>query len=274
MMFKETCTDIILAGNSHSYSFKNSYTVPWNITYYAGVTAWLQCDSTLANDKDEVTECVDMKDLYMLSIDNPSSGKDTIGSSIQLRASLHNRSDHETYAGLNITVVVENSQGEQTAKFTDMTGAIGALSTTSHTFTKTYTVPNDTVYWLTVYMDTYDNYPKNDTVTVKRITEKRDDDGDSTGIYSTESMKGFTLGQNIPNPANNTTRIDYTVPEAGKVIFHVHSITGQLLYSKTIETSRGTNSIELNTSTFAAGVYFYSMEYKGQRLVRQLIISN
>ncbi|MDR2410404.1 MAG: T9SS type A sorting domain-containing protein, partial [Bacteroidales bacterium] len=80
--------------------------------------------------------------------------------------------------------------------------------------------------------------------------------------------------QNIPNPANNSTRIDYSVPDAGEVVFHVHSITGQLLYSKTIETERGTNSIELNTSTFAAGVYFYSMEYKGQRLVRQLIISD
>ncbi|MDR2409426.1 MAG: T9SS type A sorting domain-containing protein [Bacteroidales bacterium] len=46
------------------------------------------------------------------------------------------------------------------------------------------------------------------------------------------------------------------------------------MYSKTIETERGTNSIELNTSTFAAGVYFYSMEYKGQRLVKQLVISD
>jgi hypothetical protein len=88
------------------------------------------------------------------------------------------------------------------------------------------------------------------------------------------SIKGFTLGQNIPNPANNSTRIDYSVPEAGQILFHVHSIAGQLLYSKTIEAKRGTNSIELNTSTFAAGVYFYSMEYKGQRRVRQLIISD
>ncbi|MDR0605353.1 MAG: T9SS type A sorting domain-containing protein, partial [Bacteroidales bacterium] len=121
------------------------------------------------------------------------------------------------------------------------------------------------------YIDSYDNYSHNDTAKIRRETRKA---GDSTSIYSTGSIKGFTLGQNVPNPANNNTRIDYSVPDAGKVIFHIHSISGQLLYSQTIETARGTNSIELNTSLFAAGVYFYSMEYKGQRLIRQLIINS
>jgi hypothetical protein len=94
----------------------------------------------------------------------------------------------------------------------------------------------------------------------------------TVGITSTEEMGGFTLGQNIPNPSNNATLINYSVPEAGEVVFHVHSISGQLLYSKTIEASRGNQSIELNTSTLAAGIYFYSMEYKGQRLVKRMSV--
>jgi hypothetical protein len=56
------------------------------------------------------------------------------------------------------------------------------------------------------------------------------------------------------------------------VFFHVHSISGQLLYSKTIEAQRGAQSIELNTAVLSAGVYFYSIEYKGQRIVKRMSV--
>jgi hypothetical protein len=100
---------------------------------------------------------------------------------------------------------------------------------------------------------------------MKRYTE-------SVGIETLKGSNVFTLGQNIPNPANNRTRIDYSIPEVGEVVFHVHSVSGQLLYSRTIETASGKQSIELNTNTFAAGIYFYSIEYKGQRLVKRMMI--
>jgi hypothetical protein len=207
-----------------------------------------------------------MKDLAIVRIDNPSSLIDKVGEAILVTTTLHNRNYLAAFTDANISVLVTNSQGMQMSKVTE-TKTVEILSTTSHSFTSSYTVPNDTIYYLTVYTDRYDNYPNNDTITIKRYTE-------TIGIKTISGTDGFTLSQNIPNPANNSTRIDYSVPEAGEVVFHVHSISGQLLYSKTIEASRGINSIELNTSTFAAGVYSYSMEYKGQRLVRQLIINN
>jgi hypothetical protein len=263
----ETCTDTVHIGESVTYTFKKPYAAPWYATYYAGVTAYTSCDVSLANAKHEIVECVNTRDLYLVSIDNPSTDKDKVGDVIQVMTTLYNRSDHVTFVGMNITVLVENSQGIQTAKFTEKIEIIGTLATINHNFTKTYTVPNDTVYYLTVYIDHYDDYPYNDTITLTRYT-------DAVGIASTVSTDVFTLGQNVPNPAIHSTRIDYSVPEAGKVIFHVYSISGQLLYSKTIDTKHGTNSIELNTNTFAAGVYFYSMEYKGQRLMKQLIIKD
>ncbi|MDR1459306.1 MAG: T9SS type A sorting domain-containing protein [Bacteroidales bacterium] len=55
-------------------------------------------------------------------------------------------------------------------------------------------------------------------------------------------------------------------------MFHVHSVSGQLLYSKTIEAASGKNSFKLNTSTFTAGIYFYSIEYKGQRLIKRMSV--
>jgi hypothetical protein len=252
---------------SATYRFINPYIVPWNTTCYVRVTANLGCQVALSKNIDEKEECVDTRDLYIVNIDNPSSAKDNIGSSIQVRATIGNHSNLIPFAGLNITFVVTNSQGIQEDKFTEITSAIGTSATVSHTFSRSYTVPNDSVYYLTVYIENNDIYLNNDTITIRRETT-------NVGINSTGNVNIFTLAQNIPNPANNSTRIDYSVPESGEVIFHVYSISGQLLYSKTAETERGTHSIELNTARFTAGVYFYSMEYKGQRLVKQLIISN
>jgi hypothetical protein len=163
--------------------------------------------------------------------------------------------------------LVENSKGEQTEIFTEPLPTIGTLATVNHTFSRSYTVPNDSVYYLTVFVNNQDNYPNNDTMTIKRETV-------SVSIETLKSIDGFTLYQNIPNPANSSTRIDYNIPDAGTVVFNLHSISGQLLYSKTIEAANGKQSIELNTSTFAAGIYFYSIEYKGQRLVKRMMISD
>jgi hypothetical protein len=267
----EICTDIILAGSSFPYTFKSAYKAPWKTDYYPRIYAHLTCDTSLINTTIATIECVDAKDLYMVKINNLSASADRTGSLVQVQATLGNHDDLNYYTGLNITVVVTNSQGGQTEKFTEMTAKIGMSSTATHSFSRSYTIPNDTIYYLTVYLDSYDNYLSNDTLTIKRTT-------DYTSIDAIESAV-FSLGQNIPNPANNNTRIDYSVPDVetqniASLLFQIHSITGQLLYSKTIKATRGANSLELNTSTFAAGVYFYSMEYKGQRLVRQLIIEN
>jgi hypothetical protein len=265
----ETYTGTVLPGNSETYRFDSAYSVPWNARYYVRLTTRLACNSVLANSVDEIIECVNIEDVYMVSIDNPfGTTADNIGSSIQVSATIRNRSDVKTYSDVNIVVLVSNSQGVQTEKILETTTPVGILATVSHTFSNSYTVPNDSVYYLSVCVAShYDSYPQNDTITIKRYTQ---DTTKPINIKPIGVVEGFTLGQNIPNPANNSTFIDYSVPEAGEVIFHVHSISGQLLYSKTIEVGQGRHTLELNTSTLAAGVYFYSIEYKGQRLVKRM----
>jgi hypothetical protein len=266
-LFQETYTGMILAGNNATHMFTNSYTVPWNARYNVRAIVYLSCDSVFVNSTTMITECVDMKDLYIVSIDNPSGTTDAIGATVNVTATLHNRADNELFNASNLTVLVEDSKGVQTASFTETLPSIGTLATLSHTFSQSYTVPNDTVYYLTVYTNSNDNYRHNDTLKIKRETV-------TVGVETLRGIDGFTLSQNIPNPANNRTRIDYSIPEAGEVVFHVHSVSGQLLYSKTTEATSGKQSLELNTSSFAAGIYFYSIEYKGQRLVRRMMISD
>jgi uncharacterized repeat protein (TIGR01451 family) len=265
-VLRDTCTEPILVGGSYTYTFTPSYTVPWDATYYLRFTAYLSCDSALVSTVNQLEECADTKDYYMVNIDNPlASSVERAGSSVQVKATLRNRSDYYDLSGLNITVLVENSQGEQTEKFTEIIGYVGRLETINHTFSQTYVVPNDSVYRLTVFIDNHDNYAKNDTLSIRCYAE-------GVGVESLGETGNFTLSQNVPNPVEGVTRIDYSVPEAGEVIFHVHSVSGQLLHSRTIEVTRGAQSIELNTATLSAGVYYYSIEYKGQRLVRRMSV--
>jgi hypothetical protein len=267
-LLKETYTGSILAGDTATYMFTNSsYSVPWNARYDVRAYVYLSCDSALVNSTNMVQECVDIKDLYIVSIDNPSGASDAIGATINATATLHNRADNDLFSNSTISVLVENSRGEQMETFTENLPTIGTLATIGHTFTRSYTVPNDSVYYLTVFVNSQDNYRNNDTMTIRRETV-------SVGIETLKRIGGLTLYQNIPNPANNSTHIDYSIPESGEVVFNLHSVSGQLLYSKTIETVSGKQSIELNTSTFAAGIYFYSIEYKGQRLVKRMMISD
>jgi hypothetical protein len=262
--FTETYTDTILAGNNDTYMFVNSYTVPWNARYNVRATVYLSCDSAMATATNMITECVDVKDLWIISIDNPAETSDDVGSSIQVRVTLNNRSDGDIFNSLPVTYSITNSQGVQTTTSTENI-TVGLSETVSHTFTIPYTVPNDTVYYVTVYIENRDNYRNNDTMTIKRETI-------FVGMETLKQIEGFVLYQNIPNPTTNSTRIDYSIPEAGEVIFHVRNVSGQLLYSKTIEAASGKNSLEVNTSTFAAGIYFYSIEYKDQRLVKRMSV--
>jgi hypothetical protein len=262
VIIKDTCTSTILTGDSVTYTFQTSYTAPWHTNYYAGVIAYMICDSSFVNGKHEIMECVNTKDLRVLSIDNPTGTIDNVGNSIQVTATFNNRSDGDIFNGIPVTYLVTNSQGVQTATSTENI-TIGLSATVSHTFNVTYAVPADSVYYLAVYLENRDNYPHNDTMLMSRKT--------NVGI-ETLGSNVFNLGQNVPNPATNSTRIDYSIPESGEVIFHLHSANGQLLDAKTIEAASGKNSLEFNTNTFAAGIYFYSIEYKGQRLIKRMSV--
>jgi hypothetical protein len=268
---KEIGSIDLQAGKDTLYTFINAYNVPDEASYQVVVTAYLGCDSVKVHTSNDTNECANTDNL-ILSAGDLGGLIDTTGSTKTLVVVVENKSETNSFTNIPVTALIEDKDRQVIETLMDTIPVVNYQSIlSSFSFTEKYTVPNDSIYFIKVYLSSVDFYPIDDTVTITRNTI---DTSTTTPVNLINGTNAFKLGQNIPNPATNSTRIDYTVPEAGKVVFHVHSITGQLLYSKTIETSRGTNSIELNTSTFAAGVYIYSMEYKGQRLVRQLIISD
>jgi hypothetical protein len=70
----------------------------------------------------------------------------------------------------------------------------------------------------------------------------------------------------------NVTSIEYNIPQDGTVIFQVMTVSGQLMYEKFIEAKTGKQTFQLNTQQLANGIYYYSMEYAGKRIVKKMNI--
>jgi hypothetical protein len=259
----------LAAGETYTHQFVNFYIVPEDERYQVSLIAYLACDSANVNAGNAIDEYVDMHNLSVISINNPPIGQpDTVGAAINITVSIANTDDVNSFRNMSIYAVIETEEGQTQTRLGTIEEIL-PLDTLQFTFRESYTVPEDSVYRIRVYLARVDNYPEDDTTETIRRTVQRD-----VSIKGIDGANVFTLGQNIPNPANNRTRIDYSIPEAGEVVFHIHSVSGQLLYSRTIETANGKQSLELNTSSFAAGIYFYSIEYKGQRLIKRLMISD
>lgn len=66
------------------------------------------------------------------------------------------------------------------------------------------------------------------------------------------------LGQNIPNPANNSTLINIYVPKNTTIAkIQIISSLGRWAAEKIL--SEGDQQVEFNTADFVAGVYFYTL---------------
>ncbi len=244
----------------------DAYTVPADADYQVQVTGYMGCDSALVNSGTSVSECVDIHDLVITRFVKPQEGEtDTTGKSNEIAVYLKNFSDVKDYTDVVITALVEVN-GIETASYREIISKVEILDSMLYTFTAKYTVPNETEYAIRLFINSEDNYPVNDTLLLKREAI----DGD-VGIRTDESGV-FTIKQNIPNPAGNSTVIEYSVPQSGEVIFRIHSMNGQILYNKVIESGSGDQSVEINTSGLSSGVYMYSMEYRGQRIVKRMSV--
>jgi len=74
----------------------------------------------------------------------------------------------------------------------------------------------------------------------------------------------FSVAQNLPNPFNPSTTINYTLPDAGIVNIDVYNVAGQKVDTIVNEyMNTGSHSVVWDASGFSAGVYFYTVKFKG-----------
>ena len=255
-------SDILHPGGSKTYAFANKFTVPMDAEYHLDITAYLSCDSALVNADTSVSECVDDNDLYIVNIDHPTrTGIDNVGNIIKPIVSVGNHCMRD-FDDVEITVLVVDLDGTEKGRIDETITRINMNDTLGYTFNGGYTVPAITDYKLIVYFKSVDNYKSNDTMTISRTTNH-------VGINNISGLS-ISMEQNIPNPANDNTLIKYSVPQDGEVNFKIYSVNGQILYDKAENIQSGDNQIEINTSNFAAGIYFYTMEFEGQRITKRM----
>ena len=75
----------------------------------------------------------------------------------------------------------------------------------------------------------------------------------------------FELNQNYPNPFNPGTKIEYSIPNDGKVKLTIYDAMGKEV--KTLidnNQSAGYYTVDFNASGLASGIYYYRLEVNGQ----------
>jgi hypothetical protein len=95
--------------------------------------------------------------------------------------------------------------------------------------------------------------------------------------YLTDStFSNSFLGNNFPNPFNNTTIIPYFVSEGGSVQLNVIDSYGRLIQELVNKNDHtiGHFTIEFNSNNLANGVYFYSLKTKDRNDIKRMVIIN
>ena len=260
----------ILPGDSVEYTFA-PYIVPIvnavQPFYQVSVTSELSCDGDASNNKKQLIIGVNIVDLILYSVINPTENEcDTGFSDVYVKLELFNNGDADlTNVKVNISI---DSASVNVSTISEVFASV-PVGTKEYTFTTPYKVPNlDGKYKLTASIETLvgDIDLTNDTLTMEACAVKY-----GTNIVDlTENQ--YHLGQNIPNPAQNKTAISYTIPEDGTVMFKLTTINGQVIYNKSLEVLSGSHLLEIDIENLSNGIYYYSMEYQGTTITKKMNI--
>ena len=82
----------------------------------------------------------------------------------------------------------------------------------------------------------------------------------------------FVLEQNYPNPFDGTTRIEFALPYGGSARFFVSDALGRTVYERTATYAEGRHTIAFDRDELPAGVYYYGIEFDGERRMHKMIL--
>jgi hypothetical protein len=92
---------------------------------------------------------------------------------------------------------------------------------------------------------------------------------ETVGVNELEK-NGFALGQNVPNPFTTGSAISYQlVKDAKSVLFTVTDVMGRVISTETASNSIGIHTV--NIGSYAAGVYYYSLNVDGNVITKKMI---
>lgn len=88
------------------------------------------------------------------------------------------------------------------------------------------------------------------------------------------SKDKFSVMQNEPNPFSGSTKIKYYVEDQDAATVTVYNALGAVVYQESTKTAAGENAFDLNATSWAPGVYIYTVKYKNQVNTRRLMVSH
>lgn len=84
----------------------------------------------------------------------------------------------------------------------------------------------------------------------------------------------FSIGQNYPNPFDNTSTITYSLNETSDVSVQITDATGKVVQTITPGTlAAGTYTLTIDGTSLAAGLYYYTFNVNGTLVTNQMIVS-
>ncbi len=147
------------------------------------------------------------------------------------------------------------------------TGTLNPGEEAIYTFTGMYVTPTTRTHSLCAYTKFPNDVDSTNNKTCKNVVGYQS----GIGINQYES-DALTLGQNIPNPANELTTIKYHLPTSGKVVFKVTDLLGQVLWIEELQKTSGNHQFDLNVSGYAPGMYYYTLEFNSNTITRKMTI--
>ena len=87
------------------------------------------------------------------------------------------------------------------------------------------------------------------------------------------SETGAVLGQNMPNPFDNNSTINFELTNTSDVQFEFVDMTGKVVKTMDLGTlTNGSHSIQVNATEFASGVYYYSLVSEGSKITSKMVV--
>jgi hypothetical protein len=92
-------------------------------------------------------------------------------------------------------------------------------------------------------------------------------------IYVNEVPKQvFTMSQNVPNPAVNTTSITVLTKTEGSINLSISNLLGQAVYQANVDNNSHSHTFNVNVSNFDSGIYFYTVKIGNNSVTKKMLV--
>jgi hypothetical protein len=253
----ETWTGTLLTGSTTTFTFSTTYTSP-NLPYSLCVFTKLAGDQNPLNDTlcSLLNTTLPPFDAGIESILQPTSTS-IAQSQVTVTARIRNYGSQN----LNTIPVVYNNGTVQSTE--TWSGVLLPGASVDYTFPTPFTGPLG-AYTLCVRTQLV---PDGDTTNDQQCVSV-------TGVIGIEEAAGFgfRVHQNRPNPAGGMTEIEVFLPDAGEVIFTLTAMQGIILRHMVEMKPYGAHNLIVDLDGIPPGIYLYSVEFKGERVVKKMIV--